>query len=357
MKLHYKTKQKIHFAVVLTIVSTSFFLYAYSSGITGVTQKNGDGCSCHNLTPSTSVSAIISGPQQLAPNQTALYTVTISGGPLSAAGTNIASSNGILTAEAGLQKIGDELTHTSPKAPVTGNVTFTFNYTAPATSQSVTLYANGNSVNLNGGSNGDQWNFAQNFVIEVSDNIPVELTGFTSSVDEKSVTLNWSTASEENNSGFQIERKQSNGVWNNIGFVTGKGTTTETSKYFFTDKNLSNGFYNYRLKQIDYDGSFKYYNLNSEVDINLVNTFELSQNFPNPFNPSTVINWQIANDGFVTLRVYDITGKEVALIVNNEMKAGKHSINFNAGNLSSGTYFYELRSGDFKVIKKLLLMK
>jgi hypothetical protein len=357
MRLHYKTGQKFHFAVVFTIVSTSFFLYAYSTGITGVTLKNGDGCTCHNPTPSANVSVMISGPTQLLPNQTAEYTVTISGGALTAAGTNIAASEGVLNIGTGLQKIGDELTHTSPKTPVSGNVAFTFNYTAPATPQSVTLYANGNSVNLNGGNDGDQWNFAQNFSLEITNDVPVELTSFAAQVTDNNVILNWSTASEENNSSFQIERKQSNEDWNYIGFVTGKGTTTETSKYFFTDKNLSNGIYNYRLKQIDFDGSFKYYDLNSEVDINLVNTFELSQNFPNPFNPSTVINWQIANDGFVTLRVYDITGKEVALLVNNVMKAGKHSVNFDAANLSSGTYFYELRSGDFNVIKKLLLMK
>ncbi|MDP3831121.1 MAG: T9SS type A sorting domain-containing protein, partial [Ignavibacteriaceae bacterium] len=223
--------------------------------------------------------------------------------------------------------------------------------------QLVTLFANGNSVNLNGGNDGDQWNFAQNFSLEVTNDVPVELTSFTSLVIDNNVVLNWSTASEENNSGFQIERKNSNEDWNNVGFITGKGTTTETSKYSFSDNGLSNGIYNYRLKQIDFDGSSKYYNLSSEVDISLPIAFELSQNYPNPFNPSTVINWQITNDGFVTLKVYDITGKEVTQLVNKEMKAGRHSVEFNAVNLSSGTYLYELSSGAQKVTKKLLLMK
>ncbi|MDP2302392.1 MAG: choice-of-anchor V domain-containing protein [Ignavibacteria bacterium] len=357
MRLHYRTGQKFHFAVVFTIVSTSFFLYAYSTGITGVTLKNGDGCTCHNPTPSANVNVTISGPTQLTPNQTSDYTVTVSGGTLTAAGTNIAASVGNLSAGTGLQKIGDELTHTSPKAPSSGVVTFTFSYTAPAETQLVTLFANGNSVNLNGGNDGDQWNFAQNFSLEVTNDVPVELTSFTSLVIDNNVVLNWSTASEENNSGFQIERKNSNEDWNNVGFITGKGTTTETSKYSFSDNGLSNGIYNYRLKQIDFDGSSKYYNLSSEVDISLPIAFELSQNYPNPFNPSTVINWQITNDGFVTLKVYDITGKEVTQLVNKEMKAGRHSVEFNAVNLSSGTYLYELSSGAQKVTKKLLLMK
>ncbi|HRI46876.1 MAG TPA: T9SS type A sorting domain-containing protein [Ignavibacteriaceae bacterium] len=357
MRLKYIFTQKFLFFVAFSAVSVSFLLHAYSTGITGVTPKNGVGCNCHNPTSSSNVNVVISGPTQLTPNQMAEYTLTVSGGPLVAAGTNIAASVGTLTAGTGMQKIGDELTHTSPKQAVDGIVTFTFNYTAPATPQTITLYGAGNSVNLNGGNDGDQWNFATNFSVEVSNVIPVELTSFTSQVVVNDVILNWATASETNNAGFNVERKGSSAEWTNVGFITGNGTTSELSNYSYADRNLSNGTYNYRLKQIDLDGSSKYYNLNSEIDINSPNSFELSQNYPNPFNPSTVINFRLEKDEAVTLKIYDISGKEIAQLVNSEMKAGNHSIVFDASSLSSGTYLYELISGNQKAIKKLILIK
>ncbi|HAY32556.1 MAG TPA: hypothetical protein DCY06_00345 [Bacteroidetes bacterium] len=187
--------------------------------------------------------------------------------------------------------------------------------------------------------------------------IPVELTSFTSQVVVNDVILNWATASETNNAGFNVERKGSSAEWTNVGFITGNGTTSELSNYSYADRNLSNGTYNYRLKQIDLDGSSKYYNLNSEIDINSPNSFELSQNYPNPFNPSTVINFRLEKDEAVTLKIYDISGKEIAQLVNSEMKAGNHSIVFDASSLSSGTYLYELISGNQKAIKKLILIK
>lgn len=151
------------------VVLTSFLFYGYSTGVTNKTRKNGQGCTCHGNSPTTSVSVTISGPNSLAPNAKGTYRVSISGGPLVRAGTNIASSSGELSIVqgSGLQKIGDELTHTSPKAPTGGVVTFDFEFTAPATSGQVILYANGNSVNFNGSSSGDQWNFAQDFIINV----------------------------------------------------------------------------------------------------------------------------------------------------------------------------------------------
>ncbi|MDP2301927.1 MAG: T9SS type A sorting domain-containing protein [Ignavibacteria bacterium] len=152
---------------LLITVSVSFLIYASSTGITGVTLKNGDGCDCHGSL-STSVIVTINGPDVMTVNETASFTVTITGGTLSAGGTNIAASTGTLTAGAGLKKVGDELTHTSPKSPVSNVVTFEFTYTAPATTGNVTLYANGNSVNLNGANTGDMWNFALNKTITVN---------------------------------------------------------------------------------------------------------------------------------------------------------------------------------------------
>ena len=169
---------------MLSIVAASFLFYANSTGKTGVTRKPGvpsPGCTCHGANPTTSVNVAINGPASLAPGQQGSYTLTVSGGPLQAAGTNIAASGGTLaTADGSLSLSSGELTHTSPKAPSGGTVTFNFKFTAPASPGTVTLYANGNSVNLAGGNSGDSWNFAAdkaiNVVTDVND--PSLVSGF-----------------------------------------------------------------------------------------------------------------------------------------------------------------------------------
>jgi len=190
--------------------------------------------------------------------------------------------------------------------------------------------------------------------------IPVELTSFTSSLYENDVTLNWQTATETNNQGFQIERRKTqyerNEDWNNSGFVNGNGTTTEPQSYSFVDKNLEAGKYQYRLKQIDFDGTFEYSNV-IEVEIVPPLKFSLEQNYPNPFNPVTSIQYSINSMQFVTLKVYDVLGKEVATLVNEEKPSGHYEINFNASNLASGIYYYQLRAGEFVETKKMLLLK
>jgi hypothetical protein len=144
------------------------YVFALSTGMTGVTRKNGIGCTCHNPSPTTGVIVTINGPAELSPNQTAQYTVTVQGGPAVRAGTDIAASAGVLTpASSALQTVGDELTHTTPQSFVGGSATFTFNYTAPGTPGSYTIYANGNSVNFNNDFTGDQWNFAPDKTITV----------------------------------------------------------------------------------------------------------------------------------------------------------------------------------------------
>ena len=159
-----------HTSVVLAVIATVFLFYAYSSGITGRTLPNGEGCSCHDF--NAAVTATITGPATLEPSQTGVYKLTITGGPLDAAGCNIAASGGTLIEGDGLQLIDGELTHTSPKTPVDGKVEFTFSYTAPAEIGDVTLNANGNSVNLSGGNDGDAWNYAPSFTINVAVPLP-----------------------------------------------------------------------------------------------------------------------------------------------------------------------------------------
>jgi hypothetical protein len=148
----------------------SVIIYAYTTGITDRTSKsNYPGCVCHGMNPSTAVVVTIVGPDTLTQSATANYTVTITGGPLSAAGTDVAISNGILApASSQLRFLNSELTHTTPLLPdSTGVVTFNFTYTAPKFSGVQTIYAVGNSVNWDGSSDGDEWNFAPNKTIQV----------------------------------------------------------------------------------------------------------------------------------------------------------------------------------------------
>jgi len=185
--------------------------------------------------------------------------------------------------------------------------------------------------------------------------VPVELISFIAIVNGNQVELEWQTATEKNNSGFEVQRMD-NANWEPIGFVPGFGTTTDQHSYTFSDENLSDGIYHYRLKQINYDGSFEYSN-EIEVEISLVKEFNLSQNYPNPFNPSTKISYQIPTNGNVTLKVFDLIGNEVATLVNENKTAGNYSIEFNASDLPSGVYFYELKSANLIQTKKMMLMK
>jgi len=186
--------------------------------------------------------------------------------------------------------------------------------------------------------------------------VPVEMTSFTATSVKDEVNLKWSTATETNNQGFQIERMNVNGTFEQIGFVAGFGTTTEPKSYTFIDSKLETGNYTYRLKQIDFDGTFAYSEeINVNVEIPLV--FALEQNYPNPFNPSTTIKYSIAEDGFVKMSVYNLLGEEVAALVNSTQKAGKYEVNFNASNLASGVYVYRIEAGNFVSSKKLMLLK
>ena len=197
--------------------------------------------------------------------------------------------------------------------------------------------------------------------------IPVELKSFSSRVNGTSIILNWTTATETNNRGFNIERSQTGGTknspengytegWETIGFVSGSGTTIEPVKYSFEDKNISPGSYDYRLKQIDFDGSFNYSDAVS-VKVDIPEQFSLKQNFPNPFNPSTQIEFNIPRDGFVNLTVYNSLGQQIANPVNGFTKVGNHTVTFNAGNLASGIYYYRLEAGGNTLLKKMMLLK
>ena len=187
--------------------------------------------------------------------------------------------------------------------------------------------------------------------------VPVELISFTAVSKENGVELNWVTVTETNNSGFSIERKIKNeNYWKSIGFIEGKGTTTDIMNYSYTDKNLETGIYNYRLKQIDFNNGFE----NSktvEVEVNIPKKFVLEQNHPNPFNPTTRINYTIPTRINAKIKVFNSLGREVAELISGEIDSGSYGIEFNAANLPSGVYFYRLQTENFIDTKKMILLK
>lgn len=207
----------------------------------------------------------------------------------------------------------------------------------------------------------DGW-YVDDIVIYVYGIVPVELSSFTATAFNTEVVLNWTTSSELNNMGFEIERKSlaDNNGWVTIGFVEGSGNSTSINNYSFTDKNPIRGTLLYRLKQIDFDGSYTIYT-SEGVKFEGVYKYALEQNYPNPFNPSTVINYSIPVDGNVELTVYNILGSEVATLVNEFKEAGNHSVEFSTENLGtqigSGVYLYTLRSGDFVRTRKMIVLK
>lgn len=186
--------------------------------------------------------------------------------------------------------------------------------------------------------------------------VPVELTSFTASTIGTDVALNWSTATELNNYGFEIQRKANDGDFGTVAFVKGQGTTTQQNQYSFADQNLDEGKYFYRLKQMDYDRKFSY-SQTVEVDVRLVDQYALEQNYPNPFNPTTTIGFGIMEKGNVRLSVLNILGEEIAILVNGEQDKGYHKVEFDGSKLSSGVYFYKIQSGNFINTKKMILLR
>lgn len=187
--------------------------------------------------------------------------------------------------------------------------------------------------------------------------LPVELSSFTAAVNSRDVKLTWNTSSELNNNGYEIQRSFANSDFTKIGFVKGKGTVNAPSDYSFEDKNLSTGRYYYRLKQIDFNGNFKFYDLSNEVVIGVPNKFSLLQNYPNPFNPVTKIRYDIPLSGNVSMKIYDNIGREVKSIINEFKDAGYYTVEFNGSNFASGIYYYKLETGNFTATKKMVLLK
>jgi hypothetical protein len=186
--------------------------------------------------------------------------------------------------------------------------------------------------------------------------VPVELSAFTASIINGAVRLNWTTATELNNKLFAVERSNDKTHFTQIGVVQGKGTSTTITQYSFTDKDAPAGVRYYRLKQIDFDGSFSYSQVVSSA-VNARFSYSLNQNYPNPFNPSTEISYTLETASPVKLTVYNALGEEALCLVNGLQEAGSHAVSFNAKSLSSGLYFYTLKAGNFSASKKMILIK
>jgi hypothetical protein len=187
---------------------------------------------------------------------------------------------------------------------------------------------------------------------------PVELTSFSAQFHEGNVVLTWQTATEVNNSGFEIQRAVGENPENfeKIGFVKGAGTSNSPKEYTFVDNNVSSGKYSYRLKQIDLDGKVKYSTVLS-VNIGAPTEFRLFQNYPNPFNPTTIIEYRLPKEQFVTLKIFDMLGKEVATLVNEPQAKGSYKVTFDANSLPSGIYFYRINTPEYQATGKMLLLR
>jgi predicted outer membrane repeat protein len=193
--------------------------------------------------------------------------------------------------------------------------------------------------------------------------VPVELTSFTATTQFGKVTLYWTTATELNNLGFEIERALSSTTpllneWIRIGFVLGKGTTTEPQAYSYVDdiSRISATSLSYRLKQIDFDGSYEYSDevlVDNPAPVN----YDLGQNYPNPFNPITTINYSLPLKSQVRLVVYNSLGESVMQLVNENKEAGTYRVEFDATSLPSGVYFYQIKARNYNQVKKMILMK
>ncbi len=326
-------------------------------------------------TPGNYIQGTVQASRDLSSSQSNIAGLGISIDPQSnnLGNTVIKRLTGTAAQEQGIKQVWTITPQTQPSGPVTVTLTW------PST--------NDNSINLNdlvvykSGDGGETWNVVSAVINKDSDPrtatftitsfsvftignssfpLPVELSSFTASVSPEGVKLNWSTASETANSGWEIEVRKSEdrsqeSEWEKVGFVAGNGTTTEARSYSFTTDQIKANLAEFRLKQIDADGTVSY---SQVLTIELKPAeFALEQNYPNPFNPSTTIRYSLAAESRVSLKVYNSVGQQVKTLVQASQPAGFYSVPLSASDLSSGVYFYILEAGSFKSVKKLMLVK
>lgn len=193
-------------------------------------------------------------------------------------------------------------------------------------------------------------------ILVIDGAVPVELESFEAKLNLKNIMLQWTTVTEKNNKGFIVQRKFNNGDWNELGFINGNGTSTELHSYNFSDNLSESGKYSFRLKQIDFNGNIEY---SKEVVtyLSIPEKYSLEQNYPNPWNPTTTIRYQVTINTLVTIKLFDALGREVSTLVNETKSAGNYEVTLNGKNLRSGVYYYQMKSGNFIETKKLILLK
>jgi hypothetical protein len=182
--------------------------------------------------------------------------------------------------------------------------------------------------------------------------LPVRLLDLSASPRDKSIYLKWTTASEINNQGFQVQRSVNGSDWIVLGFVNGAGNTTTTRHYDYTDNDLSSGRYYYRLKQVDIDGRFEYSPIVSAV-LGGTEAYRLDQNYPNPFRSETILRFSIPQKAHVKLSLFDTHGRLLKVLVNGSKDKGTHAVTVNASALTSGIYYYKLETDNFSAVKKM----
>ncbi|MFZ5518078.1 MAG: leucine-rich repeat domain-containing protein [Candidatus Zhuqueibacterota bacterium] len=186
--------------------------------------------------------------------------------------------------------------------------------------------------------------------------VPVELSAFNAHIQAGKIVLQWATESETNSFGFDIEKSRDGETFERIGFVQGQGTTSTPSRYEFIDQSVVAGANYYRLRQVDFDGQFEYSDI-IDVVVGAPTRFKLGQNFPNPFNSSTMISFALPERAHVEITVFDITGKTLAVVTNQTFEAGSYNVHFNASSLPSGSYFYKMVAGQYSSVQKLVVLK
>jgi hypothetical protein len=206
------------------------------------------------------------------------------------------------------------------------------------------------------------WGYGKLDVLAASNEapLPVELSSFTAKILRNgSVQLNWTTETEVDNYGFEVQRSEidvQNSDLKKIAFLEGFGNSNSPKEYSFVDDEVTSGKFAYRLKQIDNDGTFEYSKI-IKINVDAPMEFELNQNYPNPFNPNTIIKFTVDASNPTTLKVYDILGNEIAQLFNETTEAGKiYELEFNASGLSSGVYYYRLSTPKKSLVRKMLLL-
>ena len=185
--------------------------------------------------------------------------------------------------------------------------------------------------------------------------LPVSLTNFSASPKDNNIILHWTTSSEINNLGFEVQRSLDGANWSAITFVNGAGNSNSVLKYAYIDEKLASGKrYYYRLKQIDIDKRFAFSPVVSAI-LDVAEGFSLEQNYPNPVRNETIIKFTLPQKEKVTLSLFDMSGRLIKVMISESKESGTHTVSLNSGMLTKGLYFYKLQAGDFSAVKKMTI--